>query len=618
MLKAWGLIILIGLSCCAWAQENWEKAAELRRNDEFGKAEKLLKDYSSPANFDSLSAPDKIKFLRGLLELAHLKALQDDVAGSLALLNWAEARTDGYQRSIACIKYGEILLDLGEFERASAYLTNADEIIAKRVIDSGAGAAIGQGGEQMDTGAAWRELRDQSDALKAEIEAEQMKVKFGATYGSYVKLRRLQNLIKRSKTPRYRNEALKVADEIIETDPASQFAAAAGYLKGEIMASRLTENSPKKEIAEVKTYLNSFVKALPDGLYRGEALMLLGKISLEIEWNAKEAEKYYTQSLDYFRKAREKRDALSLYAAINDDLKNQTQPTQKPTSLNQWKRIIYHDEDPLKLYNIGNAPTWYVDDKEKNSLFVLGFLSFSNGKYEEAGKFWTNGFQLDQDILGLEAIDWPNASKRLAEAIKHQKMAWSKEEKNLIKNQSNLTQIQLAEFYYLLERFGDMETILRRIILDSKAGKEEKAIAFMGLGMFQDLTNVDEKKLDVAVNYFKQARRLGEKTVIEEAAWFRLIRYYSNVQKYQSLATEEQDAYFKKFPQGKYIPELLYFSVFGIAANVNNHSPKAAAKLQQVFNRMKRDFATSPYTLDLEKLIKEKQQHNIQNSGSKK
>ncbi len=397
-----------GLMLGAFAQEDWEKAAELRQAGEAVKAEKLLKDYESPAGFESLNSTDKIRFLRGLLELAHLKALKDDTTGALSLLNWAESRTDDYQRSIACIKYGEILLDMGEFERAGAYLKNADEIITKRVTTSDTGAAIGQGGQQVDTGAAWRELRDQSDVLKAEVESEEMKVKFGATYGSYVKLRRLQKLVKRSTTPRYRNEALKVADEIIETDPASQFAAAAGYLKGEIMASRLTEQSPKKAIADVKTYLNNFVKERPDGLYRGEALMLLGKISLEIEWNAKEAEKYYTQALTYFRKAREKRDALSLYAAISDDLKNQSQPTQKPTSLDQWKRIVYHDEDPLKLYNTGNAPEWYVNDKEKDICCVLGILAFGNGNYDLADKYWSLLESMDSELAAINAAGFPN------------------------------------------------------------------------------------------------------------------------------------------------------------------------------------------------------------------
>ncbi len=516
MLKAWGLIILIGLSCCAWAQENWEKAAELRRNDEFGKAEKLLKDYSSPANFDSLSTPEKIKFLRGLLELAHLKALQDDVAGSLALLNWAEARTDEYQRSIACIKYGEILLDLGEFERSSAYLTNADEIIAKRVIDSGAGAAIGQGGEQIDTGAAWRELRDQSDALKAEIEAEQMKVKFGATYGSYVKLRRLQSLIKRSKTPRYRNEALKVADEIIETDPASQFAAAAGYLKGEIMASRLTENSPKKEIAEVKTYLNSFVKAQPEGLYRGEALMLLGKISLEIEWNAKESEKYYTQALDYFRKAREKRDALSLYAAINDDLKNQSMPTQKPTTLNQWKRIVYHDEDPLKLYNTGNAPTWYINDKEKNCIFVTGFFKYTDGKYDEAMQIWETVGQLDPEIAGLDNLGVPNTLGRLKAACQQKKMIFSEEERKSLSNNIKL-KIAHAELLFGLEQFEQSKETFSSM-KSLKITDYDKAAILIGIGYCDSMkmNTIDrEKRIEEVNKTWKVANKLAQKTPLE-------------------------------------------------------------------------------------------------------
>ncbi|MFU2518652.1 MAG: hypothetical protein ACM67P_00890, partial [Clostridiales bacterium] len=153
------------------AESDWRKAAELRRNSEYSQAERLLKKYSSPARFDSLKTTEKIEFLRGLLELAHVKALQDDVSGSLALLNWAEGRSDEYQRSIACVKYAEILLDLGEFERAQGYLKNADEIIRKRVANEDTGIAIGQGSEAADTGAVWRGLRDQSDALKADIEA---------------------------------------------------------------------------------------------------------------------------------------------------------------------------------------------------------------------------------------------------------------------------------------------------------------------------------------------------------------------------------------------------------------------------------------------------------------
>ncbi len=473
-----------GLVLGVFAQDDWEKAAELRQAGEAAKAEKLLKDYESPAGFESLNSTDKIRFLRGLLELAHLKAMRDDTTGALSLLNWAESRTDDYQRSIACIKYGEILLDMGEFERAGAYLKNADEIINKRVTAADTGAAIGQGGQQVDTGAAWRELRDQSDVLKAEVEAEEMKVKFGATYGSYVKLRRLQQLVKRSNTPRYRKEALKVADEIIETDPASQFAAAAGYLKGEIMASRLTENSPKKAIAETKTYLDKFVKERPDGLYRGEALMLLGKISLEIEWNAKEAEKYYTQALNYFRKAREKRDALSLYAAINDDLKNQSHPTQKPTSLNQWKLIIYHEEDPLKVYNIENAPLWYINDKEKNIYLVMGFFALSNGDSKSAKKYWEQVQTLDETV-GSETSPYPTLMMRLISACRFEMFILSKEELALIKSDNLRMKLNYASLLYMLEHFKEADKLFENIF-NSVNDLNTKALCMLCRGELAD------------------------------------------------------------------------------------------------------------------------------------
>ena len=543
------------------AESDWRKAAELRRNSEYSQAEKLLKKYSSPARFDSLKTTEKIEFLRGLLELAHVKALQDDVSGSLALLNWAEGRSDEYQRSIACVKYAEILLDLGEFERAQGYLKNADEIIRKRVANEDTGIAIGQGSETADTGAVWRGLRDQSDALKAEIEAEAMKKKFGATYGNYVKLRRLQNLVKRSGTPRYLKEAQKVADEIIETDPASQFAAAAGYLKGEILASRLKENSPKKEIKEVKDYLNRFVKQQPDGLYRGEALMLLGKISLEIEWNAKEAEKYYSQALAWFRKAREKRDALSLYAAMNDDLKKQSTPTQKPTTLNQWKRIVYHDEDPLKLYNTANAPVWYVDDKEKECIYPLGFLSFANGDYDKAWQYWSEIIKLDSDQRRMDSVNFPNIIMRLRIACMQKRMFFNEKQRNLFSNDNKL-RILLGELLFLEEKFSFSKNIFLSIVNDPKSSDMDKAAAYIVLGNYIAMSGKDvhskKDRLAILNKYYIKALKLARKTALQEIALKNCGFYLSASSETYLLALPYFKEYIRIFPDSLDIENIIF------------------------------------------------------------
>ena len=533
-----------------------DKAVDLRRTEQFSKAEQLLKKYSSPAKFDSLNPTEKIEFLRGLLELAHIRALKDDVPGSLALLNWAEGRKDPYQRAIACVKYAEILLDLDEFERASAYLKNADEIIRKRATEEESGAAIGQGGTTADTGAIWRDLRDDASALKAEIEAETLKKKFGASYGNYVKLRRLQVLLKRSRTPRYLKEAMRLADELIETDPASQFAAAAGYLKGEILASRLKENSPKKEIKEVKDYLNQFVKQQPDGLYRGEALMLLGKISLEIEWNAKDAEKYYSQALDWFRKAREKRDAVSLYAAMNDDLKKQSAPTQKPTTLNQWKRIVYHDEDPLKLYNTANAPVWYVDDKERNCIYVLGFLAFSDGKYDNAKHYWEKILSLSPDIAAVDQR-LPNVQSRLLQACRMNAMAFWPEEKAFLKQSGLRLKFLNSEYLILIEQFDEAIKGFEKLAETNDI--RQKALAYVGMLIAVDLTGRDgsKEKAEKLCNWILQQKRL-----LKEPIYARALLFGGQLKTSRNGMEKKAIPFFKRyiqqFPKGRDIRVVKY------------------------------------------------------------
>ena len=303
-------------------------AAYYRREGDLKKAEKVLKDFSSPSGFDRLPAKVAIPYLRCLLENAHIKALKKDLPGSLQLLNWAERRKRDYERAFSCMKYAEILLDLNETERAQAYLKNVNQILIKHIKEDTTGGAIGQGSKTLDTQTSWRILRDQADHLALEIEEAQLNKKFGATYASYVKLRRLQKIVKRSKAPRYFNEAIKLCDDIAETDPQSQFAAAAGYLKGQLLLNNPAEDQ-KRAIKNAKDHLEKFIKADPEGLYRGEALMLLGKVSLEKEWDAKDAEKYYSQALAWFKRAREKRNALSLYAPMSNDLKNQTKATQR-------------------------------------------------------------------------------------------------------------------------------------------------------------------------------------------------------------------------------------------------------------------------------------------------
>jgi len=585
------------VACTATAQ----LAAYYRREGNLNKAEKVLSKFSSPSGFDRLPAKVAIPYLRCLLENAHIKALKKDLPGALMLLNWAESRKRDYERAFSCMKYAEILLDLNETERANAYLRNVKQILAKHINESTAsGGAIGQGSKTLDTESTWRTLRDQANHLALEIEEVQLSKKFGATYASYVKLRRLQRIVKRSKSPRYFNEAIKLCEEIEESDPESQFAAAAGYLKAQLLLKNPTQY-PKKAIKEAKDQLEKFIKSNPEGLYRGEALMLLGKISLEKEWDAKDAEKYYSQALTWFKQAREKRDAMSLYAPLNNDLKIQTKASQKPTTLDKWKRTVYHKEDPLKLYNTASSPSWYVSDKEKNCLFMLGFLKFIDDDYSTASKFWTQAGHLDSDFMQLSAARQPNAMKRLLAACKVGYMAFTRKEKEYVKNKKNQLLLAYAELNYILARFDQAINFYQQILNNPKSNQYEKALANMGIGASVEIQAKKEYKKE-AEKYFKQVldnKKLKKSEIYGSA----LARYaYSVMGTYKGYnkAIDMYEYYVKNFPKGRYNTEARYHRICCYL----HMGKKDKAKRLYRKERFEEKWPNSGYTEDLQDMFK--------------
>lgn len=287
--------------------------------------------------------------------------------------------------------------------------------------------------------------------------------------------------------------------------------------------------------------------------------MLLGKISLEIEWNAKEAEKYYSQALDWFRKAREKRDALSLYAGMNDELKKQVKPTQKPTTLNQWKRIVYHDEDPLKLYNTANAPLWYMDDKEKNVLLILGLLHFANGQYAVAEKVWEKACHLDENIRHLESGGLPSLWKRLQFSCHQQFLITDPLEQRGVSSAERL-KILLSEMYFLAEHSDFSLSLWKNLITDAKTTVPAKAIAI--LGEADSLRMAEKVNVMLAESCYNRVIRdvkLSKAPVAVRAyynlAWLTLQKGV----KFRFAANMLFEACAKKFPKTKYAEASLFY-----------------------------------------------------------
>ncbi|MBS1329013.1 MAG: hypothetical protein HP043_03315, partial [Dialister sp.] len=256
-------------------------------------------------------------------------------------------------------------------------------------------------------------------------------------------------------------------------------------------------------------------------------------------------------ALDYFRKAREKRDAVSLYASISDDLKTQTVPTQKPMTLDHWKRMVYHDEDPLKLYNTAEAPIWYIDDKEKNCLLTAGLLAFCKQDFETARQAWSKLKEVDRDLAEMDPR-LPNLFSRLQAAAKYHYMSFSAKEKDGLKDDRIRLKILYAEFLCVQELFDDAEIFYLKLSRESNIDAV-KGLCWIGIGDCMEIRGGKESKKKAAEYYRKVLfSNTFEKSDLYALALYRyglsLLGTFSG----QQTAMELYEQYAGTFPQGRH------------------------------------------------------------------
>ncbi|MAX25616.1 MAG: hypothetical protein CMJ19_14045 [Phycisphaeraceae bacterium] len=454
-------------------------AAYYREHGELDKAAELTKKYRQTAGYSDLHPAVAIQYLRCLLEAAHGLVLQDKITEALPLLNWAETRPREYDMALSCTKYAEILIEIKEADRSEAYCRKVRAVSRKHSSNNkDSGTAIGQGSANLSTSAIWNDLNSRVDIVEAAIQSQRMNERFGEEYGQYVMMRMYMDV-------GHYGLAAEVAQGIIKKFPDSIFAAAAGYCYGVCLLHDRSEQSEKVRCKNTIGWLQEFVDQDPEGLYRGEALMLLGKIALEKAWDSQNSMSFYSKALNYFVSAREKRNYLSLYAPVSEDLYKYINPDQRLTTYNTWLRTERHKQDPVKLYNTSTAPPWYRNEQEKECHLAIGFLFFANDKFDDARKHWSKIINLDE---GLQAMDprMPNLQKRLLGALDNKYIVLPKHEKLNIKNSVLEIEILYAEFLFCMEKFNEAILVFDRISKNSDRVLE-KAIVMTLKGMAIDI-----------------------------------------------------------------------------------------------------------------------------------
>jgi len=291
-----------------------ELAKHYIENDDLKSAAKCLKGCS---DFDYLKSAKESNcgtaYLRCYLESAKLEALQSNPREALRLLSIAEPNTEGFDNVLVCMKYGEVLTILDDANRAKEYLDKAESVCQKHLAEASKLVA-GQAKAKDSDLDEWEKISADIAEAKQDLRLANIAKEFGKEYGRYVKMRSLYFRKKFAKSE-------KVCDEIIQLEPGTIYGQAAAYFKALCVLNNPVEKKEKR-VKEALKMLNDFVKKNPSGLYAGEALMELGKIELEENWDAKKSAEYYQKALDYFRSMREKEDAKELYAVLPEKVKN--------------------------------------------------------------------------------------------------------------------------------------------------------------------------------------------------------------------------------------------------------------------------------------------------------
>ena len=147
------------------------------------------------------------------------------------------------------------------------------------------------------------------------------------------------------------------------------------------------------------------------GLYRGEALKVLGDIELEKRYDYEKAKNWYSKALEWTKDASESDREFEGYKVPEKAL-GVTSPPDSTYSYDQFKNLVRVKPEPGHLVNRKTAK-WYISEINKQCHLKLGFIYFVKGEFKNAESMFLNVLEDDATISHLQSKNRPNVYRRL-------------------------------------------------------------------------------------------------------------------------------------------------------------------------------------------------------------
>jgi len=278
-------------------------------------------------------------------------------------------------------------------------------------------------------------------------------------------------------------QAIAIYDQIIEKFPEGMLADASRLYRCVCLAKL-------GRINEAITGLEAFCKADPDGLYRGEALKLLGDLALQDAWDLKTSGKYYLAAITWCEGVQQRTRAARLYAVPGKC----AEVSKAPDSWQQMDEYGVIEQKSVPEGAIINRTTtpWYLNRLREQLHFALGFTLAASGKWDEAGDQFQRAAAFNELLTEAEKRKYLNAGMRLKGSCEKKAFVGTDYENQNLRGTIR-TAIMWADFCHMRQEFTQAISLYERIYAQARAKRDSETMARAGLGMMVACLQTKEK-----------------------------------------------------------------------------------------------------------------------------
>jgi hypothetical protein len=255
--------------------------------------------------------------------------------------------------------------------------------------------------------------------------------------------------------------AREVYLEIIQKWPESIYAEASRLYAAKCLVAL-------GKIEEAKWELAAFRASDPYGLYRGEAVLEMGRIALEYDLAPQAAKGCFLLLQTWLEEVQDKTPLNIEKLAVREAAEKVTAPPAQEKYTDFWGNVKKNAVEPGQLVNRKTCP-WYLDDLKEQMAMYLGFLAFVEGKKDEALAWYKKILECDPATRRLDTAGEWNDYSRLKWGAEHGYLYAYPQELATFKDPRHRLGVFLCDFYYVTERW-DKARNLARNLLDGKYG----------------------------------------------------------------------------------------------------------------------------------------------------